>query len=459
MNTIPEHIFKSYDIRGLADTELSEEMAYRLGRAFVWFLKEQGEVLEGKKIVVGRDMRPTSGPFGDALVKGLTESGMDIIEIGQCTTPLFNFVCADVDEHVGGIMVTASHNPAQYNGFKMTRADGLAVGKGSGMEQIRDAVLANEFGPVAEEVGTVEEKDLFSLYEKALFELVPKESIEPRKIVIDGGNGMGSVTFDRVLASLPQIEVTWLYKEPDGSFPNHEANPLKVETLKDLQEKVKELGADFGFALDGDGDRLGLVDENGNVVDASFVAALMGLEVLKAHPGAGMSYDLRSSRIVKEVWEEAGAKTEMSMVGHANIKKMMREQGLIFGSELSLHLYFGDMHMLEATDLSLLYVLRLLTEKKKPLSEIVAPLKKYYHSGEINFEVEDKDAAIEKVRAELGDSATSSSDIDGLWLEFDWGWLSLRKSNTEPVLRLNLETWAEEDLEPKIEQIKGLLGV
>jgi len=457
MVDIPEHVFKSYDIRGLADSELSEDLAYRLGRAYVNFLKNKGEDFSAKKMVVGLDMRPTSKPFSEAVIKGITDEGVDVVNIGQSTTPLFNFSCAHLEEHAGGVIVTASHNPAEYNGFKLALGNGLAVGKVNGMEEIRDAVIKNDFGEVKEEKGNVEEKDMFPLYQERILELVKPEDIKPLKIVIDSANGMGGVTFPRLLEKLSQVNVEYMYIEPDGTFPNHEANPLKTETLKDLQAKVIEVGADFGFALDGDADRIGVVNEKGEVVDASFVATIIGLEVLKNNPGATMLFDLRSSRIVKESYESAGAKTIMTQVGHTYIKKIMSEENGVFGSELSLHLYFDEMYKIECTELSLLYILRLISQAGKSLSEIITPLKKYYHSGEINFEVEDKDGMMEKIREIYKNEAISSNNIDGVWMEFNWGWFNVRKSNTEPVLRLNLETWKKEDLSGRIGEIRGII--
>lgn len=451
----PAHIFKAYDIRGLIDGELSEELAYALGRAFLLLLEELGEPIDGKKIVVGHDMRETSVPFEAALIRGLTEGGADVVRIGLASTPLFNFACAHYSEHAAGIMVTASHNPAAYNGFKLTLGNGLPIGKNNGMGRLQ--ALTNESYDAQEAIGSVSDKQVLPDYIDRLFSLVPKEHVKPLKIVIDAANGMGKATFPAWLDQLP-LEIDYLYLEPDGNFPNHEANPLKTETLADLQKKVVEVGADFGFALDGDADRIGLVDENGDVVDASFVGTLLGLEVLQKHPSAKMLYDLRQSMIVKESWEAAGASSvEKSMVGHANIKKQMKETGAMYGSELSLHLYYHDMYDLESTDLSLLYILQLLSREGKPLSEIVAPYKKYAHSGEHNFEVEDKDRIIASLKQQYEEEATEVSELDGLWLGFDWGWFNVRASNTEPVLRLNLEARDKDTMEQKLEEVRSLI--
>ncbi len=448
-------IFKAYDIRGLADTELSAELAYSLGRAFVVFLRNRDLLKSGQAVVVGRDMRFTSLGFQQALMRGVSDENVAVIDIGMVSTPLFNFACANYPEHAGGVMVTASHNPAQYNGFKMTLGDGLPVGEASGMGEIKELVVNSKFDYKPEEK-SFPKKEVFGDYLKKIFSIVPPDSIRPMKLVVDAGNGMANVTFPEVLKNLP-VTVEYLYLEPDGNFPNHEANPLKVETLADLQKKVVATGADFGFALDGDADRIGLVDEKGEVVDASFVGALAGLEVLRNHPQAHMLYDVRSSMIVPEVWQAQGATVEMCKVGHANIKKALKEVGGAFASELSLHLYYHDMFDVESTDLSLLYILQILSREHKPLSELLAPLQKYSHSGEINFEIENKTAVMDRVEKKYKDEAESISHLDGLWMKFDWGWASVRLSNTEPVVRLNLEATDKQTMQDKIKEFSNLI--
>ncbi len=451
----PESIFKAYDIRGLVDGQLSEEIAYGIGRAFVLFLRAQNIPLDGKSLVVGRDMRPSGDRFTPAVIRGITDEGVDVVEIGLASTPLFNFACAHYSEHAGGIMVTASHNPAEYNGFKLTMGNGLPVGGKNGMDFIKEAVRLNVFNP-AQKQGTTMQKNVLPDYEAKIFELVNPSTLKPFKIVVDAGNGMGKATFPDWLAKLP-MTVEYLFLEPDGTFPNHEANPLKTDTLKTLQEKVVATGADFGFALDGDCDRIGLVDETGAVVDASFVGALLGLEVLRAHPGSLLMYDLRSSMIVSEVWEKSGATTEMCQVGHANIKKAMRDTGAVFASELSQHLYYGDVHNLESSDLSLLYVLQMLSRENKKLSELAQSLKKYFHSGEINFEVGDKDSVLQKLEEKYSPEAKEIIRLDGLMMTFDWGWFGVRASNTEPVLRLNVEAKDRAVMMNKVAELKEII--
>lgn len=448
-------IFKAYDIRGLVKEDLSEELAYRIGKAFVTFLRSRGDLRDDQSVVVGRDMRESSPFLAAALMRGIMEMGVNVVNIGMVSTPLFNFACVDFAEHAGGIMVTASHNPSEYNGFKMTLSNAIPVGKGNGMEAIKDLVEKNDFLE-QEKHGTIIQKDVFPEYLERIFELVPPETIKPKKIVIDAGNGMADVTIPKVLKHLP-IEVTYLFLEPDGRFPNHEANPLKSETLKTLQTKVVELGADFGFALDGDADRIGLVDEQGHIVPPSMVGALIGLEILNSHPNAHLLYDLRSSLAVKEVWEANGATTDMCMVGHALIKKMMAKTKSDFASELSLHLYYADMYNMESSDLSLLYFLQLLSREEKALSALVRPLQKYFHSGEINFRVENKEAVFKKIRKEYEGESEKESDIDGLWFKMPWGFVSLRASNTEPMLRLCLEANSQGKMQTEVQKISKII--
>lgn len=446
--SFPAHIFKAYDIRGLVDGELSIDLAYRIGRSFVRLLSNKGIMLNGRRIVVGYDMRPTSIGFKDAVIRGIHDEGLGVVAVGLVSTPLFYFAVANYPEHAGGIMITASHNPAEYNGFKMVLDNALPIGRDNGMSELRDMVETADFNSSASDTSReVFPKNVLPDYLGKIFGLVPPNTIKPLKIVVDAGNGMAKATLPDMLKQLP-ITVDYLFLEPDGTFPNHEANPLKTETLAALQKKVVETGADLGFALDGDADRLGLVDEQGVIVDASFVGALIGVEVLRTHGDHGhMLYDVRSSMVVKEVWEAAGATTAMCPVGHALIKPLLKASGGIFASELSLHQYFRDMNDAESPDLSLLYLLALLTREQKPLSAVVAPLQKYFHSGELNFEIHDKKTIVEKIEAIYSSQAQEISYLDGLYMKFDWGWFSLRASNTEPVLRLNLETKTKSDLE------------
>ncbi len=451
MNVV-NHIFKAYDIRGLVGSELSVNLAYNIGRAYATLLLQEKANIADKKVVVGHDMRPTSEEYEAAVIRGLTESGISVVSIGLVSTPLFNFVCTN-SPCLGGINVTASHNPAEYNGFKIIRANGLGVPTST----IRDLIIAEQFESTSAH-GVVTSSDPYPEYQKAVLDRIDASVLRPLKVVVDFGNGMGSLTLTKLLSTLP-FKMVYLYDTLDGTFPHHEANPLKVETLRDLQKKVLETKADFGFAFDGDGDRIGLVDETGTVVGASFVGALVGLEVLRRHPKSLLLYDLRSSRIVPEVWEAAGARSEMTKVGYVNIRQKMLDTKAAFASELSLHLYFGDLGNVEISDLSFLYVAERLSRENKKLSELLRPLQKYFHSGEINFTIADKDAALEKIEKKYAPLAKKVSHLDGIWLQFDWGWLNVRCSNTEPLVRLNLEATTEQVMKEKVAELTELLKV
>lgn len=448
----PKQIFKAYDIRGLVDGELTADLACRIGRAFVCILRERGCNLGGKSLVVGRDMRSSSLEFQRQVIKAIIDEGVNATDIGLATTPLFNFACANYPEYAGGIMVTASHNPAEYNGFKMTFADGLPLGRDTGMDDLRDLAEANDFLE-SDNKGVVGMFDPYPDYEAKIFSLINKSEIKPLKIIVDAGNGMAKVTVPKILANLP-LTVEYLFLEPDGTFPNHEANPLKENTLVDLQAKVVAEGADLGFALDGDADRVGFVDEQGQIVPPSIVGALLGLQVLHLHPKAHMMYSLITSRIAKVVWEEQGATTSMTSVGHALVKKQMKEEKAQFAAELSLHMFYHDMYDLEVPELSLLYMLKAMNEKK--LSEVWQVLaSRFYHSGEINFKVANSQAVLTKLKEKFVDAEVQ--DFDGLLFTYPNWWFSIRLSNTEPLLRLNLEADTRELMEDKLKEVKNII--
>ncbi len=449
----PKHIFKAYDIRGLADTELSEDLAWHIGHVFAYMLEKKGVVLDGRSLVVGYDMRPTSIPFAKKVIEGIQARGVSVVDIGLTSTPVFNFACAHYPNHAGGIMVTASHNPAEYNGFKLTYENGLPLGTGTGMEELRDLVVSG-FTEEKESKGEYTKFDVVEEYVQFVLGLVDVSKIKPMKLVVDAGNGMGSVSIPKLLEKLP-VSVEYLYLDPDGTFPNHEANPLKEETLKDLQKKVTESGADFGFALDGDADRIGLVDERGEVVPASFVGGLIGLEILKLHPESLLLYDLRMSRSVKELWESNGATTDMCKVGHANIKKMIKDINAQFAAELSLHLYYHDTYDVESSDFSLLLTLLMLSTSDKKLSELWKPLQKYFHSGEINFHVNNGEEIMKKLKEKFSDAEIS--ELDGVLFTYSDYWISVRKSNTEPVLRLIVEAHTKEKMESIVDEVKQII--
>jgi phosphomannomutase len=433
---VDESIFKAYDIRGVYPDELDEDAAYLIGRAFVCFLG-------CKEVVVGQDMRKSSPSLFASLTKGMTDQGADVIDIGHCDTPFFYFCTAKYET---GIMVTASHNPAKYNGFKFCRDGTIPIGGDSGMEDIKRLAVKGKF-PEAKKKGNITKKDMMQDFiAHNLKFLNTKVKGKRLKIVIDTGNGMGGLTFPKVFKNV-DVDLVPLYFDIDMSFPNHEANPLKLENVKDLQKLVVKEKADFGVSIDGDCDRCVFIDEKGDYVSSDFATALIAKQLLKTHKKALFLYDLRSSWAVKEFIEDNGGKTKMCRVGHAFIKAQMRKEDALFAGELSGHLYFKESVWAESTIISTILMINMLREENKSLSALVSPLKKYFASGEINSEVKDKEAKMKELVAMFKKEANSVSYLDGIRLEFDDWWFNVRASNTEPLLRLNLEAKTKRKME------------
>lgn len=440
-------IFKAYDIRGLVGQDFDDEFCEALGRAFV--------IHTGAKVVVaGRDMRGSSPGYFAALTRGIMKQGADVIEVGMVSTPMFYYSVSDYELHDAGIMVTASHNPAEYNGFKLVHGDAMPIGKGTGMEELKALVDKHDF-PMSKE-GTLVQTDIVPEYLERLFALVPPESIKGLKVVVDAGNGMGGVILPKIFKRL-DVEVEKLYWEPDGTFPNHEANPLKTETLADLQKKVAETKADVGIALDGDSDRIGLVDEKGVVIRADQIIAMLAHVLLPGHLGETASYNVSCGNVSPEEIKASGGVPLMTPTGHALIKPILRDASALFGGELSGHFYFREFFWAENTDYVMLLTLQLLSREKKPLSELVAPFRRYAHSGELNFKVADASAKMAAIRERYAPAASKITEIDGLRLDFgDW-WCSIRASNTEPLLRLNVEAATAESMENKKQELIALI--
>lgn len=453
-------VFHAYDIRGLAPGELDSAFSARLARAVV-------REFHPKKVVVGRDMRLTSPDLEAALVDELTKNGVDVVRIGLCSTPMFNVVVGLEDGKVDlGIMVTASHNPGKYNGYKLVKGDMTPIGQGSGMEELEASSMKDKPLPPVEKTGVVtDDPSALARYVDRIIELADLPAEMPSmKVAIDAGNGMGGAVLPELLKRLPWLEAKTLYMEPDGNFPNHEANPIKRDTLKDLSALVASEGCIAGVAFDGDADRVGFVDETGAAIPGDLMTAVLGTEILNSKPGGLVLYDLRSSWSVPEAIEAAGGKAKMCRVGHAFIKRQMREEGAVFAGEVSMHYYFSDLKNVESGDLVMLLILKKLTHAKASLSSLWKPLLTYAHSGEINFEVADKAAAVARVKEAYGSKATGTTDIDGIRMEFrdaahpenDW-WFSLRLSNTEPLIRLNLESRSKELTEQKVAELTAIV--
>lgn len=434
-------IYRSYDVRGIVPDEFDAEEAYHIGRAYAQFIG-------AKQVVVARDMRLSGDAILPRLLDGLTDGGVNVLLIGQATTPMFYFAVHHLKAD-GGLSVTASHNPGKYNGVKMTREEAVPIGGDSGLKDIRDLVEKRQW-PAVDVKGTVTDMDVKKEYLDMVSEGVSARGL---KIVVDAGNGMAGILlkdfFDRVGG-----EVTALYWNPDGSFPNHEANPLEEKNMQDLHAAVRETGADVGIAFDGDADRVFFGTEQGVTVPGDITTALIAREILGEQPGSTILYDLRSSRATREAIEEAGGKAVMSKVGHSNIKKHMRETGAVFAGELSGHFYFTPWYA-ESGFLAVKYILNLLQQEKKPFSDMVKPLLRYVKTPEINFEVEHKDTVLAALKETYADA--DILELDGITVSYpDW-WANVRGSNTEPLLRLNMEAKTPELLAEKQAEIEGIL--
>ena len=433
-------IFKAYDIRGIYPTELNTEIAEKIGRALTVFL-------HAKKIVVGRDMRPHSRPLFEAIAKGITEQGADVIDLGLCSTPQSYHANGKLGAD-GSIMITASHNPGEWNGFKLCRKDAVPIGGNSGIGDIEKMVMENVF-PAAERKGKIFSYNIADEYASFLQSFA--KITRKLKVVVDYANAMGSYEIKGIEK---YFDVIPLYKELDGTFPNHEANPLKTDTLTAICAKVKEVGADFGAALDGDADRCGFIDDKGEIIPMDLFTALIAQDILSAGPAAIM-YDLRSSRAVRECIAANGGKAIMSRVGHAFIKAQMRETGAVFAGELSGHYYFKENFVAESQGLAMIKLANLICAKNIPVSEMVAPLRKYFSSGEINSKVEDTSRVLARIREKYADG--NLFELDGISSEYPSWWLNVRSSNTEPLIRLIVEADTKELMEEKRDEALALI--
>ena len=446
MTKINPEIFKAYDIRGIYPKDINEDIVYKIGRATTQFLG-------AKKIVVGRDIRESSQSLFEALVRGITDQGADVYDIGLASTPLVYFASGRLDVE-GGIALTASHNPAEWNGMKICRKDAFPVGEKSGLVEIRDLVMKGEL-PEASKKGTVIPKEEIKKEYADYFSSFAKFGDRKFKIVIDFANAMGILDFEIYKKFPENIEFSTLYENFDGKFPNHEANPLKTETLEELQKKVVSEKADLGIAYDGDADRIGFVNEKGEVVPMDLVTAILSKIVLEKHPGGKIFYDLRSSKSVREIIEENGGVALECPVGHAKIKKLMRDEKAVFAGELSGHYFFRENYNAEASTLAAIILMNAMVETGETISQLVSDVKRYFHSGEINSDVEDKDAVIEKLKEKYADGKIS--ELDGVKIEYPEWWFNVRPSNTEPKLRLNLEANTEEMMEEKRDEVLKII--
>jgi phosphomannomutase len=428
-----EKIIKAYDIRGLVKNEVTPDFSFSLGIAFAKFLETEREPAT---IVVGEDMRLSSAPLADAFSDGATSQGMDVIRIGLASTDMLYFASGKLN--LPGVMFTASHNPAKYNGMKLCKSGARPIGQESGLVKIRK--LIEEGVPISNRpIGSVRKQDLLNDYVDYLLARFPKNTFKKRKlkVVIDAGNGMAGFTAPAVMQRL-NVDLTPMYFELDGDFPNHEANPIEPENLKALQKKVKKEKADIGLAFDGDADRCFLIDENGDLVNPSALTCLIAARELKANPGSTIIYNLISSKAVSEVITEKGGNALRSRVGHSYIKTLMAESGAVFGGEHSGHFYFEDFWGADSGMLAALYALAELMATPKSLSTLLEPYIRYVSSGEINSKVKDANKSIQLVKDKYQDNY-QIDELDGLTVTAENWWFNLRASNTEPLLRLNVE--------------------
>jgi phosphomannomutase len=441
---VKKGIFKAYDIRGLYPQEIDDDAAYRIARAFVAALK-------CKRVVIGHDMRDSAAQFEGATIRGCLDQGADVVPIGLTSTPMYYFAVNHLNGDAG-IQCSASHNPAEYNGYKMTGPNAIPSIAFVSNEDLWKAACAGDF-PDPEKPGTLlPAEDVLDAYTDAVLANTDVKDFGNLKLVIDCANGMGGYILPTLCKKVGNDPVR-LYWRLDGRFPNHEANPLKTETMLALQDRVVDEQADLGVAFDGDGDRVAFTDEKGAIIPGDFVTALIAREMLKKQPGAEILYDLRSSWVVPEEIEKAGGKATECRVGHGLIKKQMREQGGYFAGELSSHYYFSDFYTTDNGDLAMLNIIKLLLHEGKKMSEIVAPLHRYFHSGEINSEVKDIPAVLARLKSKYGPQAKRVTEIDGYKAEFEDWWFNVRPSNTEPLIRLNLEAKTKEKMEEKVEEL------
>ena len=444
------HIFKAYDIRGLVDVEIDTDFAFATGVAFARFLQIEREP---GTIVIGEDMRPSSPLLAEAFSAGATSLGMDVIRIGLASTDMLYFASGKLG--LPGAMFTASHNPAEYNGIKLCLSDARPIGKELGLLTIENFV--REGSPIAlRNVGVEKQRNMLEEYVDHLLTLVDIKNIRPLKIIVDAGNGMAGHTAPAIFARL-NCEVIPMYFELDGTFPNHEANPLDESTLHDLKKAMIEQKADLGLAFDGDADRCFLVDERGVAVNPSALTSLIAHRELVKRPGSSIIYNLISSRAVQEVINENGGVGLRSRVGHSYIKKMMADSGAIFGGEHSGHFYFKEFWRADSGALAALHAIAALGETDITMSALLAPYNRYVISGEINSKVADTKVATEKVENSYLSDQVTMDHLDGLTVNGDTWWFNLRPSNTEPLLRLNVEASTQAQMETVRDAVLSLI--
>jgi phosphomannomutase len=439
-------VFKAYDVRGIHPDELDEDGGYRIGRAYV-------EEFEPRRIAVGRDMRVSSPPMAKAAIEGAADGGADVLDVGMVGTEMLYFAVGELGLD-GGICVTASHNPKEYTGMKIVRRGALPVGGDSGLQEVRARALAG-FGERARR-GEVRDENIWPAYRERVLSFVDAGAIKPLRVVIDAANGMAGVMLPPVLERLP-VDARTFFFEPDGTFPNHEPNPLLPENREFITATTLAEEADLGVAFDGDADRCFFVDDTGEFVPGDFVTALLAESILEKEPGAKIIYDVRASWAVADTIERAGGVPLVNRVGHAYIKHRMRKEGAAFGGEVSGHYYFRDFSQADSGVIPFLLMLELISKRGKRLSEILAPYReRYFISGEINTPVADVPLKLQELKERFGREG-EVSHLDGISIEAEDWHFNVRPSNTESLLRLNLEARSSELMERKLDAVLAVI--
>ena len=437
-------IFKAYDIRGIYPDDLDEEVARRVGSAFA-------EFTDASRVVIGRDCRLSSPSLTEAFAEGVTGRGADVVDIGLATTDMLYLASGRLD--IPGAMFTASHNPPEWNGMKLCRAGAAPVGEDSGLMEVRDLAERDQ-PPLAAARGSVTQQDMVEEYIDHVLSFVDADAMAPLTVVADAANGMAALVLPRIAERLP-IKLVGLYMELDGTFPNHPADPIQPENQADLRKAVLEHGADVGLAFDGDADRVFVVDESAEGVSGSLITALVAEAMLEREPGGKILHNVICSWVVPEVVRERGGEAIRTRVGHSLIKKVMAETGAIFGGEHSGHYYFRDHYRADSGLIAALVILERLSQSGGAMSRLLAPYRRYFDSGEINSKVEDASWSIERIAKAYGDGRQDR--LDGLSVEYDDWWFNVRPSNTEPLLRLNIEAKTEELLDLKTRELLALI--
>jgi len=445
MIKIDESIFKAYDIRGTYPDQLNEDLTYKVGRALVDYLKPE-------RVAVGRDMRLSSPSLLEKLTSAITEGGADVIDIGLVSTDCLYFAVGKYG-YDAGVMITASHNPPEYNGFKMCKKDAVPLSGESGIDQIKKLVLEDKFSSPPKS-GKIEKVNLDDAYVAHVLSFVNQKKIKPFKIVMDAGNGMAGKIIPKLFSHLP-CRVIPMFFELDGSFPNHLASPIEPQNIAPLRERVLKEKADFGAAFDGDADRMFLVDENADPLGGDMVTALVAKNLLKKEKGATILYNLICSKAVPEVIIQEGGKAIRTRVGHALIKPLMKQHNAIFGGEHSGHFYFRNNWFADSGLIALLVCLELISEENEPLSSLIKSIDPYFRSGEINSRVENIPQKLKEIEEHYSEGKVDH--LDGLTIDFGPWWFNIRPSNTEPLLRLNIEVNSPDILDLKKKEVLKLI--